>query len=117
MINTNYMNIFKFDSLSCLLFFVINISCAQDFINDIYQSVNTNQSAYVNDTSEELILSDSITYEDYEMNYENRIRRFHNPNYHFMYRGNYGGHDTYRNNWYYPSWSLSYNSWDWGYNW
>ncbi|MBL32197.1 MAG: hypothetical protein CMP62_05705 [Flavobacteriales bacterium] len=135
-INTNYMKSFVSFPLIIALFFSLQISYAQDFLDDIY-IVNINYNPIYSNNNQQDIIDEDVIYEDVisdtlsdygydnELDYEDRIMKFHNPHYRFRYCLDYGWHDPYWSNWHYPSWSLNYHSyghhWGWGlsygYNW
>ena len=118
------------------LFFSLQISYAQDFLDDLY-IVNINYNPIYSNNDQQDIIDEDVIYEDVisdtlsdygyddELDYEDRIMKFHNPHYRFRYCLDYGWHNPYWSNWHYPSWSLNYHSyghhWGWGlsygYNW
>jgi hypothetical protein len=114
------MKSFIFYPLILSLFLIIPTSYAQDFLDDLYISNNNYTPSYFDENNDVLIDSigtdDYVDYDyDYDYDYEDRILKFHNPNYGFRYCWNYGWNDPYwSHSWYSPSWSLSY--YNYGYN-
>ena len=95
------MKSFRFNTFILSLFLLFQISYSQDFIDDLYISTDTYDSFYSNnddnssdDYDDSIIVNDTI-YDDYddEIDYEDRINKFHNPNYRFRYCWNYGWND------------------------
>ena len=99
----------------CLL---TQFSYSQDFLDDIYQNKKVYQPNYLDldNKNEDSFIDEDYNYNDDETNYTERIRKFHNPNYQFIYSWDYGWNYPSWNSWHYPSWSIGYNNY-WGHDW
>ena len=113
-INTNYMDIFKFNPFVFALILLAQLSISQEFVDDLYfnDSEVNYDFLYSNESSETEFLNDSINYDneewDDEISYEDRIRKFHNTYYIDSY-WDYGWQNPYSYyGWNRPHWSNSF---------
>ena len=97
----------KFKLTLCIITVIFNCiqSYSQDFIDDLYET-NNNYSSFFNIEEVEQVFEDSLMYDDYDMDYEMRIRKFHNPHYNFIYTWDYGWNSPYWHNWQYPYYGI-----------